>query len=83
VSLDSVDTPALLVDDSRLDDNIRRMAELCQQHGKRLRPHIKTHKTLEIARRQRESGAVGLTVAKLGGRGFRRLAGLLSDRRPP
>jgi D-serine deaminase-like pyridoxal phosphate-dependent protein len=66
VNLDSVDTPALLVDDSRLDDNVRLMAQLCQQHGKRLRPHIKTHKTLEIARRQRDNGAVGLTVAKLG-----------------
>jgi D-serine deaminase-like pyridoxal phosphate-dependent protein len=66
VSLDSVDSPALLVDDSRLDRNVRLMAQLCQQHGKRLRPHIKTHKTLEIARRQRDNGAVGLTVAKLG-----------------
>jgi D-serine deaminase-like pyridoxal phosphate-dependent protein len=66
VSLDSVDTPALLVDDSRLHDNLRLMAQLCLRHGKRLRPHIKTHKTIEIARRQRDNGAVGLTVAKLG-----------------
>jgi D-serine deaminase-like pyridoxal phosphate-dependent protein len=66
VSLDSVDTPALLVDEARLDYNVAAMARLCGQHGKRLRPHIKTHKTLEIARRQREHGAVGLTVAKLG-----------------
>src|SRR5579863_5381212 len=66
MSLDSVDTPALLVDESRLDDNVRLMAQLCRQHGKRLRPHIKTHKTLEIARRQQDNGAAGLTVAKLG-----------------
>jgi D-serine deaminase-like pyridoxal phosphate-dependent protein len=66
MSLDSLDTPALLVDESRLDRNIALMAQLCQQHGRRLRPHVKTHKTLEIARRQRDSGAVGLTVAKLG-----------------
>jgi D-serine deaminase-like pyridoxal phosphate-dependent protein len=66
VSLDSVDTPALLVDEARLDDNVRLMAQLGRQHGKRLRPHVKTHKTLEIARRQRDHGAVGLTVAKLG-----------------
>jgi D-serine deaminase-like pyridoxal phosphate-dependent protein len=66
VSLDSVDTPALLVDEHRLNRNVRLMAQLCQQHGKRLRPHIKTHKTLEISRRQRVNGAVGLTVAKLG-----------------
>lgn len=66
MSLDSVDSPALLVDDSRLDRNVRLMAQLCRQHGKKLRPHIKTHKTLEIARRQLDNGAVGLTVAKLG-----------------
>jgi D-serine deaminase-like pyridoxal phosphate-dependent protein len=66
VNLDSVDTPALLVDDSLLEHNVQLMAQLCQQHGKRLRPHIKTHKTLEIAQRQRSNGAVGLTVAKLG-----------------
>jgi D-serine deaminase-like pyridoxal phosphate-dependent protein len=66
VSLDGLDTPALLVDDSRLDHNVAAMARLGRQHGKRLRPHIKTHKTLEIARRQRDHGAVGLTVAKLG-----------------
>ncbi len=66
MSLDSLDTPALLVDESRLDDNVRRMAELCRQHGKKLRPHIKSHKTLEIASRQVQAGASGLTVAKLG-----------------
>lgn len=61
-----MDSPALLLDDSRLDRNVRLMAQLCRQHGKKLRPHIKTHKTLEIARRQLDNGAVGLTVAKLG-----------------
>jgi D-serine deaminase-like pyridoxal phosphate-dependent protein len=66
VNLDSVDTPALLVDEARLEDNVRLMARLCRQHGKKLRPHIKTHKTVEIARRQRDNGAAGLTVAKLG-----------------
>ena len=66
MSMDSVDTPAVLVDEARLDHNIQQMAQLCERHGKRLRPHIKTHKTLEIARRQVSHGAVGLTVAKLG-----------------
>jgi D-serine deaminase-like pyridoxal phosphate-dependent protein len=61
-----IDTPALLVDRARLERNLREMADLCAAHGKALRPHIKTHKTVEIARRQRELGAVGLTCAKLG-----------------
>jgi D-serine deaminase-like pyridoxal phosphate-dependent protein len=66
MSLDGVDTPSVLVDETRLDRNLREIATLAEQYGKQLRPHIKTHKTIEIAARQRELGAVGLTVAKLG-----------------
>ena len=66
MSLVSLDTPVLLVEESRLDANIATMAQLARQHGKKLRPHIKTHKTIEIAQRQRDRGAAGLTVAKLG-----------------
>jgi D-serine deaminase-like pyridoxal phosphate-dependent protein len=40
------------------------MAERARAAGVGLRPHVKTHKTLEIARRQVAAGAVGLTVAK-------------------
>ena len=66
MSLDAVDTPSVLVDEARLERNMLEIAQLAGQHGKRLRPHVKTHKTVEIAARQRELGAVGLTVAKLG-----------------
>jgi D-serine deaminase-like pyridoxal phosphate-dependent protein len=66
VSLDAVDTPSVLIDQGRLERNLQEVAQLSRQHDKRLRPHVKTHKTSEIARRQHELGAVGLTVAKLG-----------------
>jgi len=66
MSLDALDTPCVLVDEARLERNLREVAQLSENYGKRLRPHIKTHKTIEIAARQRELGAVGLTVAKLG-----------------
>src|SRR5690606_37028819 len=46
--------------------NIRRMQERASAGGKRLRPHGKTHKSPEIAARQLEAGAVGLTCAKPG-----------------
>ncbi len=59
-------TPALTIDLDILDRNLDRMAVLCRQHGFNLRPHIKTHKTPELARRQVERGAIGLTVAKVG-----------------
>lgn len=60
-----VDTPALLVDLDRLDANIRRYAEAAMQAGVRLRPHIKTHKTVQIAEKQLRAGAGGITAAKL------------------
>ena len=59
-------TPALTIDLDILERNLDRMAALCRQHGLGLRPHIKTHKTPELARLQFERGAIGLTVAKVG-----------------
>jgi len=55
-----------VVDVDRLDRNLRRWQEECDRLGLANRPHIKTHKSVEIARRQLELGAVGLTCQKLG-----------------
>lgn len=59
-------TPALVIDLDVLERNLNRMAQYCREHGLGLRPHTKTHKTLEVARMQLERGAAGLTVAKVG-----------------
>lgn len=56
-------TPALLVDLDRLDANIAAMAAHCRRAGCQLRPHVKTHKCPEIARRQVAAGAVGVSAA--------------------
>lgn len=56
-------TPYLHVDRTRLDANIRRVAAAALEAGVALRPHAKTHKSVEIARTQLAAGAVGLTVA--------------------
>lgn len=61
-----VSTPAVVVDLDVLERNLDRMSSYCAAHGLRLRPHTKTHKTLEVARMQLERGAHGLTVAKVG-----------------
>jgi D-serine deaminase-like pyridoxal phosphate-dependent protein len=60
-----IETPALLVDLDILDRNLRRVAAYAGEHGLRLRPHTKTHKSVMLAKRQLELGAVGLTVAKV------------------
>jgi D-serine deaminase-like pyridoxal phosphate-dependent protein len=58
--------PGLAVDAGVLERNLRAMADSAARRGLALRPHAKTHKCLEIARRQIELGAVGLSVATVG-----------------
>jgi len=58
-------TPLLLVDHERLENNIKRMAEKARGNGVDLRPHIKTHKCVEIGKMQLEQGASGITVSTL------------------
>ncbi|HCS56134.1 MAG TPA: alanine racemase [Gordonia polyisoprenivorans] len=60
------DTPYLAVDLTRLESNLTAMARRCADLGVALRPHAKTHKCIEIARRQIDCGATGLTVATIG-----------------
>lgn len=61
-----VDTPALLLDLDVMEANIAAMAAFFRDRPQKLRPHFKTPKTPEIARRQLEAGAIGITAAKLG-----------------
>ena len=62
---DELDTPALLIDLDRLERNIEEMAESARARSIALRPHVKTHKLVEVAQRQLAAGAAGLTTAKL------------------
>lgn len=64
--VDTLDTPALVVDLDRLEANIARWAAAARDAGVKLRPHAKTHKCVEIARLQMAAGAAGLTLAKVG-----------------
>jgi D-serine deaminase-like pyridoxal phosphate-dependent protein len=64
--LAAVDTPALVVDYDLLMANIQRLQTACDAAGLQLRPHIKAHKTPEVAHLQLQAGAVGVTAAKLG-----------------
>ena len=62
----SLNTPALVLDLEMLDRNIAEMAAFANAHGVKLRPHSKTHKSADIARRQIKAGALGVCCAKLG-----------------
>jgi len=64
--VEEIDTPALVLDIGAAERNIRRMAEHFAGKAARLRPHVKTHKSPMLARKQLEAGAIGVTCAKLG-----------------
>ena len=62
--VESIDTPALVVDLEAMERNLATMAAFAQRHGVRLRPHAKMHKSATIARLQMAAGAVGVCVQK-------------------
>jgi D-serine deaminase-like pyridoxal phosphate-dependent protein len=64
VTLD-VATPAAVVDLDRLEANLARWQQHCDRVGLANRPHVKTHKCVEIARHQVELGARGVTCQTL------------------
>lgn len=61
-----IDTPAVVIDMPRLTANIASMADSLARSEVALRPHVKTHKSVEIARLQLTAGAAGITCATLG-----------------
>jgi D-serine deaminase-like pyridoxal phosphate-dependent protein len=65
-SVDTLDTPAVTVDMSIMEDNVRRVQAYLASHGVANRPHIKTHKIPALGKLQMGAGAVGITCQKLG-----------------
>ena len=59
-------TPALVLDLDAFERNLAHMTAHAKKHGIGLRPHAKTHKSVEIAKRQIGAGANGVCCAKLG-----------------
>lgn len=64
-AIEAVDTPALILDLDAFDRNCALMTQHVSTSGLRLRPHAKSHKTPEIARRQMAGGAVGVCCQKV------------------
>ena len=63
-ALMDVDTPALILDLDRFEANLVRLMSAVRGHDVRVRPHAKSHKCVEIARRQVEAGAIGICCQK-------------------
>jgi D-serine deaminase-like pyridoxal phosphate-dependent protein len=62
----SLSTPALVVDLDVFEANVAAMGSLLRGTGKTVRPHVKTHRTPELARRQLGGAAIGITCATVG-----------------
>ena len=61
-----VQTPVLVLDLNLLEKNIQIMATFARGNSINLRPHAKTHKSIEIARLQMKAGSIGVCAATLG-----------------
>ena len=66
MTIPAPETPYIAIELGILQGNIARAAEAARTAGIALRPHVKTHKIIEIARMQEAAGILGITVATLG-----------------
>ena len=66
MTISAPETPYIAIELGILQGNIARAAEAARTAGIALRPHVKTHKIIEIARMQEAAGILGITVATLG-----------------
>lgn len=66
MSYQLINKPTLLLDPQRCKANIHRMVEKASRGGNALRPHFKTHQSLEVGRWFRESGTKSITVSSVG-----------------
>ena len=66
LDLNTIETPAMVIREAIALDNIQRFQTHCDTVGLAFRPHIKTHKSVRMARAQLAAGAVGINCQKIG-----------------
>ena len=64
-TIEQLETPALLLDERRMQRNIERMRSQVRRLGVSFRPHVKTNKCIEVARRLMDSPQGPITVSTL------------------
>src|SRR5581483_5678748 len=62
---DILPTPCMVVDLDLFEANVKKMATHCKATGINVRPHVKIHKSVDVAKRQIAEGAIGLTCATM------------------
>ncbi len=71
-----LETPCLILDQDILEQNLQKMQAFADRKGKNLRPHAKTHKSISLAKKQIEFGAIGICAAKVSEAGVLAKAGI-------
>ena len=62
---DVLPTPSLVVDEALFENNVKLMADSTKALGVPVRPHVKVHKSVDVAKIQMAQGAIGLTCATI------------------
>ncbi len=62
---DVLPTPCMVVDIDLFEKNLKTMADFAKKAPIQLRPHVKVHKSVDIAKRQVALGAIGITAATI------------------
>jgi len=65
MNLQSLNTPAALIDIARMKHNIEQMQQRMNALGVHFRPHVKTTKCMQVVQAQLDAGARGITVSTL------------------
>src|SRR5436190_19217354 len=65
ITKDVLPTPCMIVDLDLFEKNVKTMADYAKAAGINVRPHVKIHKSVDVARRQVAQGAIGLTCATI------------------
>ena len=65
ITKDMLPTPCMVVDLDMFKANVKHMADTAKDNGINVRPHVKVHKSVDVAKYQIAAGAVGLTCATI------------------
>jgi D-serine deaminase-like pyridoxal phosphate-dependent protein len=65
ITKDVLPTPSMVLDLSMFEQNVKTMADTSKTNGIHVRPHVKIHKSVDVAKRQITAGAIGVTCATI------------------
>lgn len=65
ITKDMLPTPCMVVDLDLMNANVKHLADTAKANGINVRPHVKVHKSVEVAKQQMAAGAIGLTCSTI------------------